>query len=266
MIVEAPLRTFSRRERGGIGVGPRTTSAGTTCGSSCVRTSPHAGLGVRAVVCNSARAYGRTMIVRCLLVFLAVLLLIPAVASASLADEQRQGAAMVAQLQSGAKSCGDLSGEDFDHIGEYVMGRALGSTSAHAAMNERMTLMLGERREQRMHQLMGARFAGCATTSGAGGSVMGPGMMGGSYGDWGSMMRSGDWSWMMGGNWRTMSRQDWQRPQRQWMGTSAASSGHGGWSPWAIAAVALGAALLVTLAVVAVIRRVPARPPSVGSR
>jgi hypothetical protein len=206
------------------------------------------------------------MIARWVLAFLAVLLLIPAVALASLADEQRQGGALVAQLRSGATSCGDLSAEDFDHIGEYVMGRALGSMSTHQAMNERMTLMLGERGEQRMHQLMGERFAGCAATSGAGGSVMGPGMMGGSSGDWGSMMRSGDWSWMMGGTWRTMSRQDWQRLQRQWMGASAASSGHGGWSPWAIAAVALGAALLAALAVVAVMRRPPARPPSVGSR
>jgi hypothetical protein len=195
------------------------------------------------------------------LIPLVVALAVPAAAAASLVDEQRQGRSVVAQLQSGAKRCADLSGDDYEHVGEYVMGRALGSQRAHEAMNDRMRAMLGAQGEARMHAAMGRRFTGC-TTNAVG--VMGPEMM--SRAGWGAMMRSGDWSWMMGGTWRTMSRQDWQRLQRQWMGASAASSGHGGWSPWAIAAVALGAALLAALAVVAVMRRPPARPPSVGSR
>lgn len=214
---------------------------------------------------------------RTLLVSLALCLLVPGAASASLADEQRQGRDLAAQVRSGAKGCEDLSTEDFDHLGEYVMGRFLGSTNAHQAMNDRMRLMMGDQAEQRMHQLMGRRYAGCYDTStGAGNGSMGPGMMGGAglgpgmiggyygRGGWGAMMRSGDWDWMMGGGWRNMSRQDWQRLQQQWLGTSASSDG--GWSPWAIIAVTLGSVLLVALAILALVRgRPPRRPPAQAS-
>ena len=205
------------------------------------------------------------MLLRGVLVSLALVLLAPAVAFASLADEQRQGRDLITQLQSGATSCGDLSAEDFDHIGEYIMGRALGSTSAHQAMNERMRLMMGDQSEQRMHQLMGERFAGCSGTNSSGGTGMGPGMMGGSTGNdgWGSMMSSGDYSWTMGGNWRSMTRQDWQRLQQQWLGTSA-TTGHG-WSPWVIAGVTLAAALLAALAALALVRRPFRRKPAATS-
>jgi hypothetical protein len=197
-------------------------------------------------------------------VVIAVIVMLVALATswASLADEQRQGQDLAAQLQSGAKSCRELSGDDFDHLGEYVIGRALGSTSVYRAMNDRMRLMLGERGEQRMHELMGQRFAGCLNGSAAAGAGtgMGPGMMGGSYGDgrWSAMMRSRDWGWMMGGAWRSMSRQDWQRVQRQRMGAGASTSQHHGWNTGAIVALTLGGLLLVAVAVIgslAVLRR-----------
>lgn len=210
---------------------------------------------------------------RVLLALLALLVLAPAAASASLADEQRQGSYLAAELRSGSKTCDELSRKDFDHLGEYVMGRLLGSTNAHQAMNERMRLMMGERAEERMHEFMGQRFAGCydhSTSSGASGmgpgmmgrGGMGPGMMGGYYGagGWGAMMRSGDWNWMMGRNWRNMSRQDWQRLQRQWLGTRA--SNDGGWSAWAIIAATLAAVALAGLAILAIIRRPFRRPPT----
>jgi hypothetical protein len=116
---------------------------------------------------------------RVLLAVFAALLLVPSAAFASLAGEQRQGGQLLAQLKSGAKACSDLSAEDFDHIGEYAIGRALGSTSTHQAMNDRMRLMLGDQGEQRMHERMGRRFAGCGTRGNGGGygSMMGGGMM-----------------------------------------------------------------------------------------
>ncbi len=120
------------------------------------------------------------MLLRAVLVSVALLALAPSAAFASLANEQRQGQALAAQLQSGAKTCNDLSSEDLDHVGEYVMGRALGSTAAHQAMNDRMSLMVSDQTEGRLHQPMGGRFAGCAapagTTIGSCG-YMGPGMM-----------------------------------------------------------------------------------------
>lgn len=208
------------------------------------------------------------------LVFLAIsmLLLIPAAAHASLAGEQRQGQDLVTQLQANMKTCRDLSADDFDHIGEYVMGRALGSTAAHQAMNERMTLMMGSQAEGRMHELLGARYVNCAPPAGAGTTNsnsygyggMGPGMMSGSYngrGGWGPMMSSGDWSWMMGGTWQNLNRQDWQRLQHQLLGTN--TNNNNTTNGWMVAAIALAALLLgASIAILAVRRRPVRRAPA----
>jgi len=195
--------------------------------------------------------------VRVALIAVIVMLLAPASSWASLPDEQRQGQSVAGQLEAGAKSCDDLSVEDFDHIGEYVMGRALGSTTLHQAMNRRMRLMMGDQSERRMHELMGKRFAGCLNRTATGGGVtgIGPGMMGGSHGNggWGAMMRSGDWSWMTGGTWRSMSREDWQRLQRRWMGVTATTSQHHGWSAGALVGTTLGGVLLVAMGVIGVL-------------
>ena len=107
------------------------------------------------------------MRIRLALITIGLTLLLPATASASLAGEQQQGQNLIAQLQAGTKTCRDLSAGDLDHIGEYLMFRALGSTSLHQAMNDRMIAMLGEQGESRMHQLLGARYAGCRTSTSA---------------------------------------------------------------------------------------------------
>jgi len=98
------------------------------------------------------------------LITVALVLLIPTAASASLAGEQRQGQTLIAQLQAGTTTCSAMSDSDLDHIGEYVMFGALGSTTLHQAMNDRMRAMLGEPGETRMHQLLGTRYTGCSTT------------------------------------------------------------------------------------------------------
>ncbi|MGZ4170223.1 MAG: hypothetical protein ACXVRN_02545 [Solirubrobacteraceae bacterium] len=202
------------------------------------------------------------------ILLLATFLAVPAAAQASLAAEERQGQDVIAQLRAGGKSCSDLSAEDFDHIAEYVVRRAVGSTALHQMMNGRMSLMMGAQGELRMHQLLGQRYAGCSSNAGGGagyGGMMGPGMMGGYYrsGGWGAMMGSRDWSWMMGGAWQNMSRQDWHRLQQRLLDTSAGSSrDRGGWSPVAIIAPTLGALALVGLAVALAIRRPFRRPPA----
>lgn len=165
------------------------------------------------------------MPIRVALAFVVLGLLAPAPAFASPADEQSQGRTLVVQLQSGAKSCGDLSATDFEHVGEYVMGRALGSTSAHEAMNNRMRQYMGEQGEERMHQLMGERFTGCAS---GGAAVMGPGMMGG------------------------------------YPGARAFTGRHHGWSTVAVVTV-LGALLLTAFVVVLLSRRPIRRPPAAST-
>lgn len=201
-----------------------------------------------------------------LLAALAGVLLAPSAAFGSLAGEEHQGQVLAGELQSGARSCSGLSAEDLDHIGEYVMGRFLGSTAAHEAMNERMRAMMGDTAEGRMHQILGARFAGCAAGGSADSriseSMMGSGGMMGGYsgnGGWRAMMRSGEYSWMMGGTWQSMSRSEWQRLQRSWLGTTADPAG-GSWGTSAIAAAAAGAALLTAL-LAYLVRRRPFRHP-----
>ncbi|MBV9805895.1 MAG: hypothetical protein JO286_01870 [Solirubrobacterales bacterium] len=129
------------------------------------------------------------------------------------------------------------------------MFRAVGSTSLHQAMNDRMTLMMGEQAETRMHQLLGARYAGCRTSQlGIGGGPMtgAGGMMGGCYSNGvGAMMSSGAWSWMMGGTWQHMTRQDWDQLENRLLGTATVGN-HSGWSTLAIIAVTLAAVIRAT--------------------
>jgi hypothetical protein len=205
---------------------------------------------------------------RLALIIVGLALLLPAAASASLTGEQQQGQSLIAQLQAGSKTCRDLSADDLNHIGEYVMFRALGSTSLHQAMNDRMIAMLGNQGESRIHQLLGARYAGCTTTGSAtGGSegMMGAGgTMGGysNHGGFGAMMSSGNWSWMMGGAWQNMTRQDWQRLQHHLLGTTLNTTRHHGWSMVAMMAAVLGGLVLASVAIVVVIRRPFRRPPT----
>jgi hypothetical protein len=188
-------------------------------------------------------------------------------ALASLADDVAAGRGTAQRLQAGATSCNKLSGADFEHLGEYVMERMAGSRTAHQAMNDRMTAMMGDANAERTHELIGRRYAGCGT-QGAGAGMMGPGMMGGgsgaaSGGGWGAMMASGDFAWMRGGAWRHMSRTDWQRVASAWMGPGMMSR-TGGWSTTAVLAVVLGGLALGALAVYAVLGRPRRRRRSPG--
>ena len=189
-----------------------------------------------------------------------------------MADEQHQGQTLAQQIQSGDRSCDSLSAVDLDQIGEFVMGRMVGSTAAHEAMNRRMTQVMGATAESRMHQVLGARFVGCASAAakgsssdsgqGAYGGMMGDeGMMGSqgsNDGDWGSMMDSGqwqrmmgdtgDWGWMMGSGWRNMSDSQWQALQRRLVGTATLRANNSsGWTTRDSVFVGLIAVLAVGL-------------------
>jgi hypothetical protein len=205
------------------------------------------------------------------LVIVAALAITATPALASVADEQQAGRALAQQVQSGKRPCDSLSAEDLDHIGEFVMGRMIGSTAAHEAMNARVTAVMGASAESRMHQVLGARFVGCTTNAGSGANAYGP-MMGndsGSWsqgdwstmmgnGGWGSMMRSGawaqmmgnagDWSWMTGSRWQHMTASDWQAVQRRLLGTTTTRNTDGnGVSTLDVVLIALAAALAAGL-------------------
>jgi hypothetical protein len=193
------------------------------------------------------------------------LAVVPSSALASVASEQQAGQKLAEQVQTRDRSCKSLSANDLDHIGEFVMGRMIGSTAAHEAMNARMTQAVGAQAESRMHQILGARFVGCTTATGGknnstgssngngmmdGGSMMGStsGSRGWNQGDWGSMMgsgnwqsmmrsgtwtrmmgSSGDWSWMMGSRWKNMTSSDWRAAQQRLLGTATIRATDSGW-------------------------------------
>ena len=142
------------------------------------------------------------------------------------------------------------------------MERRVGSRAAHAAMNQRMASMMGSAAEERMHQLMGRRYADCgAAGAGAGGMIGGGGMAAGAGGP--AMMSSSDLSWMRNGNWQHMNRSQWRDVQRAWMGNAMMNDGHHGWSVGGILAVVFGAVLLAGLVAFLAVRRPwRPRPPS----
>ena len=216
---------------------------------------PPVGRSLRMRVAPSARSFG------CMtrhLVFVAVLAAcVVAVtagpAFASLADEVAAGRQVAQELRGGKAVCSRLATDDFEHLGEYAMERMLGSRSAHAAMNERMASMLGDANSERMHELMGRRYAGCDAAA-AGGAMMGTGMMAGP--GWAAMMRSHDFAWMRTGAWRHMSRADWQRTGASWMGPGMMSRSDHGWSnDAAVVALVLGALSVSVLALYTVLLR-----------
>lgn len=95
------------------------------------------------------------------LIAVAILALFTAGAGASTPEDERQGAAVLEELESGKLSCADAGDEDFERVGEYVMGRMLGSPGSHDAMDEVMSRMMGSGSEGRVHEVMGRRYASC---------------------------------------------------------------------------------------------------------
>ena len=146
----------------------------------------------------------RSSALRSLVVAAALSLLLMTAATvpafASEASDQREGQRLLRSIEEGRSECNALANSDFEHIGEYVMGRMAGSTAAHEQMDELMRSMMGARSEEQMHVFMGRRFTGCGgSTAPAGfGGMMGVmGMMGGGLGTaaggngFGAMMGTG---------------------------------------------------------------------------
>jgi hypothetical protein len=136
------------------------------------------------------------------LLALALALIVPVTALGGLSSDVKKGQRLAESIRSGQKQCSDLSADDFELIGEYAMGRFLGSPTAHAAMNRHMSLMMGKAGEERMHMALGYRYSGCP--GGPASGWVGPmgGMMSGRHGagsgNFGSGMMGGYRGGMMG--------------------------------------------------------------------
>lgn len=170
--------------------------------------------------------------------------LVPVSASAASAEEL-QGAQNLKSLQDGKRSCASLSTSDFQRIGEYVVGRMLGSSVSHEAMDNQMRSMAGSGSESQAHVFMGQRFAGCKTgrTPAAFGSMMGmmgAGMMGAAYSSGASTINGS----VQNGGVNMMGNSDANNSNYRndgWMG------GNNGWMDGSSAAMFLFMALAIAI-------------------
>lgn len=99
------------------------------------------------------------------LTFGAILAMLSVGAASGLAaaSTQQQGSQLLQSLETGEQKCQQLSDAQFEVIGEYVMGRMLGSTARHEAMDEQMRDATDAASEAQAHVFMGRRFANCVT-------------------------------------------------------------------------------------------------------
>jgi hypothetical protein len=77
------------------------------------------------------------------------------VAAASPAGEQQQGAQALSEVQAGKLKGTSLTSAQYEHVGQYLMGRALGSTRTYAAMDSLMDRMMGESAAGQMYRYLG---------------------------------------------------------------------------------------------------------------
>lgn len=177
------------------------------------------------------------MPVRLLLVSIiaAVSLTVPvASVAATPAPDVQAGQRLAEQVERGTTSCRSLDDRERAQLGEFVMERMSGSADLHRAMDRRMEAIWGAAGAARMHTLMGARFAGCATTAGVPGSMMGPAMMGG----------------------RGWSRATADRVGAAWFGPGMMAVGHdSGWRTRDTVLVILAGTLAAALVAVLALRR-----------
>lgn len=176
----------------------------------------------------------------------------PALAD-SVAAEQAQGAQVLAQVQHGALSPKNLTTDQYQVVGEYLMGRALGSTQVHQRMKTLMDEMMGSSASDQMHIYLGKRFLGVSVTPSSRDSQL--------YGLMGSMMsgyHGSELAGMMGAYLNGQGTAGYGMGPGM-MGyryghTPTASSG-GGWPAGAVVAVAvLGTVLIGGLAALALPR------------
>ncbi|MGE5041317.1 MAG: hypothetical protein ACM3IJ_00250 [Candidatus Levyibacteriota bacterium] len=88
----------------------------------------------------------------------------PTPAQSDLNEEQTMqdtGQKIYQNLQNKTISCKNLSGDDYEKLGEYFMGQSAGSTQNHVYWDQRIQQMMGENGDTQMHIVWGERGSGC---------------------------------------------------------------------------------------------------------
>ena len=203
-----------------------------------------------------------------LVIVLAIAASTPAVASA--ASEQQQGAQVLSEVKAGKLQGTKVTSTQYQHVGQYLMGRALGSAQRYEAMDSLMDRMMGQSASDQMYQYMGERYLG---KSAAPNSSYGP------YYSWMANMMSrygGPYAGMVGGYmmgaYHSLTGQGSVRggyhmgPGMMGYGyASSQSAAHTGMSTGAIIAVVLGAIAAVGLLVVLLLGVAGRRAPKTGA-
>jgi hypothetical protein len=148
---------------------------------------------------------------------------------ASVASEQAQGSQILSGVHAGTLKGKSLSSSQYEQVGEYLMGQALGSTTAHGRMNALMADMVGSAAGDQMHRYIGERYLGkSAQIQRRYAPMYGfAGMMSGYLSGQGAGPAAAGYGMMGSG-----------------AGSSAGSTG-GGWPTGAVVAIAVLAALLL---------------------
>jgi hypothetical protein len=194
---------------------------------------------------------------------------VPAVASA--ASEQQQGAQVLSEVQGGKLQGTNLTSTQYQHVGQYLMGRGLGSARRYETMDSQMDRMMGRSVSDQMYLYMGERYLG---------KRVAPNSSYAPYYSWmGNMMSryGGTYAGMMGGYmmgaYNSLSGQGsatggyHMGPGMMGYGYASPSqnAAAGGMSTGAIIAIVLGAIAVVGLLVVLLLRMTGRRAPKAGT-
>ena len=192
-----------------------------------------------------------------LAVVLSMALAAPAVAD-SVAAEQQRGAQIVNQVQHGKLSPKSLTNDQYQNLGEYLMGRALGSPQLHQRMNTLMDEMMGPSASDLMHIYLGKRYLGVNT---APGSRYRPlyGLMGAMMTGYRGSALAGMMSAYLSGQ-GTAGYATGPGMMRSVYSSAPAATSGGGWPTAAVVAVIVLAVMLVGGALALMVPRLRARP------
>jgi hypothetical protein len=174
----------------------------------------------------------------------------PALAD-SVAIEQQQGAQVLAQVQHGKLNPKALTSTQYEHLGEYLMSRALGSTQLHQRMNALMDEMMGSSASDAMHIYLGKRYLGVSAAPSSRYSQL-YGLMGVMMSGYRDSALAGMMSAYLNGQ---GTAGHGMGPGMMGYGYTPTASSGGGWPAGAVVAVvALGALLIVALGALALPR------------
>ncbi len=77
--------------------------------------------------------------------------------------EEVEGQKLLQSIKSNSKTCKDLSQDNFEKIGDYVMRQRVGSSEKHAVMDANMEQMMGKDQNVQMHIALGKNATGCSS-------------------------------------------------------------------------------------------------------